>query len=110
MGATLALVDTGGARTMVDEASARALGLEVELATPEKKFGAFWGPDSVPRDYLGRVRGPVSIKFADGLELTIPEIKVIASGETQPLVLLGTDLLADGRKSWNFHSVGVSGG
>jgi predicted aspartyl protease len=37
------ILDSGGARTMVDKETAKALGLNVEWATPEKSFGSFSG-------------------------------------------------------------------
>lgn len=56
---TEAIVDTGGARTMLDASLATTLGLKVEVAGPGKWFGSFWGPSAKPIPYYGRVAGPV---------------------------------------------------
>lgn len=56
-----AIVDTGGARSMLDYDTAVALGLEVELSGGDKNFGSFWGPSGDPISYFGRVRGPVTV-------------------------------------------------
>jgi predicted aspartyl protease len=39
-----ALIDTGGARCMIDVDTAKKLGLEVEIATKEKNWGSYFGP------------------------------------------------------------------
>jgi predicted aspartyl protease len=39
-----ALIDTGGARCMIDIETANKLGLEVEVATKEKNWGSYFGP------------------------------------------------------------------
>lgn len=56
-----AIVDTGGARSMIDYESAKSLGLDVELANEERSFGSFWGPAGDPVSYYGRVKGPVDV-------------------------------------------------
>lgn len=56
---TEAIVDTGGARTMLDASLAKELGLKVEVAGPGKWFGSFWGPSAQPIPYYGRVAGPI---------------------------------------------------
>lgn len=56
-----AIVDTGGAKTMIDHESAKALGLNIELAGDGRSFGSFWGPSGSPVEYYGRVKGPVEI-------------------------------------------------
>lgn len=72
-----AIVDTGGARSMIDYESAKALGLNIELASKERSFGSFWGPSGEPIEYFGRVKGPVEVQFADGISFRLPEIKLI---------------------------------
>jgi hypothetical protein len=63
-----ALIDTCGAKSIIDRATAEALGMEIEVATKEKHFGSLFGPGEngqQPRstyDY-GRVEGPVDITF-----------------------------------------------
>ncbi len=59
-----ALFDTCGARSMIDRATAEALGFKIEVATKDKHFGSFFGPGSHgenPRStyYYGRVKGPI---------------------------------------------------
>lgn len=54
-----AVIDTGGARSMIDYNTALALKLDIELASGSQSFGSFWGPSSEPISYFGRVRGPV---------------------------------------------------
>jgi hypothetical protein len=56
-----AILDTGAARTMIDETTATQMGLDIEVATPEKSFGSFWGPSGPEAKYYGRVKGPVYI-------------------------------------------------
>ena len=56
------IVDTGACRTMMDVATARSLGMSIEVRDPDahpKKapFGRFFGPDSNVRPYDGRSRG-----------------------------------------------------
>ena len=56
-----AIVDTGGARSIINEHTARELGLHVELAKATRGHGAFWGPGATPIKYYGIVPGPVHI-------------------------------------------------
>ena len=72
-----AIVDTGGARTMMDVTVAEKLGLPVERATKGRKFGSFWGPGSKEVYYYGKVRGPVRIQVSEAVSYTINKIKVL---------------------------------
>lgn len=74
---TDAIVDTGGARTMLDANLARRLQLPVEVAGPGRWFGSFWGPSADPIPYYGRIPGPVQIRFSAKVVFTLPEVKVI---------------------------------
>lgn len=103
---TEAIVDTGGARTMLDASLAQRLGLPVEIAGPGKWFGSFWGPSASPIPYYGRVAGPIQVKFSGNVSFTLPEIKVIKHGE--PLALIGTDILGRATSGWAFSSVGIN--
>ena len=58
------MLDTAGARTMIDLKTANMLGLEVEVATAERYFGCFYSASAVPTPYAGRVKGPVTIRFS----------------------------------------------
>lgn len=70
-------MDTGGARSMIDHESAKALGLNIELADGNKSFGSFWGPSGEPINYFGRVKGPVDVNFAEDISFRLPELKLI---------------------------------
>ena len=53
------IVDTGAFRTMMDIATARTLGIELEERDPDDHprkapFGRFFGPDCAPHPYEGR--------------------------------------------------------
>jgi hypothetical protein len=55
------MLDSGGARTMIDLQTAEMLGLDVERTTASKYFGCFYSASAVPTPYAGRVRGPVTL-------------------------------------------------
>lgn len=100
-----AIVDTGGARSMIDYETAKALGLDIELADANKSFGSFWGPSGSPCEYFGRVKGPVELRFSSDVAFRLPELKIIKHSE--PLVLVGTDILMRSRGGWTFTYVGI---
>lgn len=102
-----AILDTGGARSMVDLETAKAMKLDVEKATRKVNFGSFIGPNGRPTYYYGRVKGPITFKFGGDVELTLQELKIIRHEE--PLVLVGTDLLMgwEGDATCKFCFVGV---
>lgn len=85
------LLDTAGARTMIDLQTAELVGLPVERTTPSKYFGSFISATAVPTPYAGRVKGPISLRFSANVEINIKEMKVIDYPE--PLVLIGSDVL-----------------
>lgn len=63
-----ALIDTCGAKSMIDRSTAEALGLPIEVATKDKHFGSFFGPGGNGQRarstyYYGRVKGPIQITF-----------------------------------------------
>lgn len=90
-GVVEAMLDTGGARSMIDLQTAEMLGLPIERTTSSKYFGCFYSASAVPTPYAGRVKGPVEVRFSDKVVFTMKEMKVIHYPE--PLVLIGTDLL-----------------
>lgn len=106
------VVDTGGARTMMDLNTAVLMGLDVEQVPLEKQrgleyypFGYYVGPGGLPVPYAGRIRGPFGIKFSPRVEMTFPEMRVIAAND--PLILIGTDVMKNlNRGSWRFLNVG----
>ncbi len=53
------ILDTGGARSMVEAGLARELGLKVEKASKNNIAGCFWGPNGKKMYYYGKVRGPI---------------------------------------------------
>jgi hypothetical protein len=104
-GVVEAIVDTGGSRCMIDLKTATKLGLPIEVATPQKHFGSFYGPNGVSTPYYGRVKGPVRIDVGPDVYLSVPDIKVVQHKD--PLVLLGTDVLVNSWNDWVFHYVGI---
>lgn len=72
-----AIIDTGGARSMIDYETAKALGLNIQLADATQSFGSFWGPSGAPCEYFGRVKGPVEIRFSSDVSFRLPELKII---------------------------------
>jgi hypothetical protein len=100
------IVDTGGARTMVDKTVARELGLPIERATRRRKFGSYWGPGGKETYYWGRIPGPIEIRLSDKVKYKFNEIKIIEHCE--PIFLVGTDTLVDDEASdWRFCWVGL---
>ncbi len=105
----LAIIDTGGARTMIDRKAAEKLNLPIDKATRKHKYGSFWGPGGVQTWYYGRIAGPIKLQVAENVILELGEIKVLEHGE--PLFLIGTDSLSEnlgsGNSAWRFCWVGL---
>ena len=99
------MLDTCGAKSMIDRKTAEELGFEVELATKSKHFGSFYGPGGKVVYYYGRIRGPIEVWLSSEVKLVAPEIKVV--DHCEPLVLLGTDVLTHNNTEWNFCYVGL---
>ena len=101
-----ALVDSAGAKSMIDLKSAEMASLPLVRSTKERPLGWYYGPSGDPVAYAGIVQGPVRLLFAKDVFITVPELKVVHSKE--PLVLIGTDAMsaepADG--GWKFAHVG----
>lgn len=55
-----ALMDTGGARSVIDKHTVAKMGLSIEKVD----CGSFWGLGAGPVPYLGRVAGPVRVQFS----------------------------------------------
>ena len=72
-----AMLDTAGARTMMDLKTAELLGLDVEKTTASKYFGSFISASAVPTPNAGRITGPVELQFSDNVKFHLKEIKVI---------------------------------
>jgi hypothetical protein len=90
---------------MIDETTATQLGLQIEVATPAKNFGSFWGPSGPEALYYGRIKGPVYLTVGPNIHLVAHEIKV--TKQLEPLFLIGTDVLSDSNNAWRFISVGI---
>lgn len=100
-----AIVDSGGARSLIDSRTARLLGLTWEEAK-NGEAGLFWGPGGEPTPYKGLVRGPVKLQFGQGVTVELDALRVIAHRE--PLVLLGGDFMAPrAGTAWRFQSLGI---
>ena len=101
------MLDTAGARTMIDMETANKLGLPVEKVSSTKYFGSFYSASGVPTPYAGRVRGPVRLQFSESVTFTLREMKVINYPES--LILIGTDLLgSSSAEGYTFAYVGVN--
>ena len=101
---TEALGDTGGARSLIDLDSAHAMGLQVHHARGSE-YGTFYGPGGREQAYLGVVKGPIPLRFSADVVVYLCELKVIA--HTEPLVLIGADVLSAGHVGWSFRYIGV---
>ena len=99
-----AIIDTGGARSLIDLDTAKALKLDIELAK-KNDMGCFWGPGGEVMGYAGRVKGPIKFQLSKNVYLEAPELKLIKHAE--PLLIIGTDVLVTSTNDWRFVSVGI---
>ena len=86
------IVDTGGARTMLDRGSAEAAGLKITPPGDGVEVGGYYGPsggDIIP--YAGIVAGPVQLRFSSDVVVTLGELKVLNASD--PIVLVGADAM-----------------
>jgi hypothetical protein len=101
------MLDPGGARTMIDKATAIALGLNIDWADGNKCFGTFSGISATASKYLGIARGPIELRFGEGVVFFLSELKVFDYPD--PIVLVGTDLLGHSSKGpCTFAYLGVN--
>ena len=96
--------DTGATRSLMDLETARRVGLQIEVAHGSE-FGTYFGPGSKERPYAGRVVGPVVLRFGKEVQLELRELKLIHHSE--PLLLIGADVLCGGRAGWTYRAMGV---
>ena len=96
--------DTGATRTLMDIATARQVGLPIQVARGSE-FGTYFGPGSKEKPYAGRILGPVVLRFGRDVTLELKEIKLIHHAE--PLLLIGADVLCGGRDGWTYRAMGV---
>ena len=102
------LLDTGGGRTMMDLASACKMGLSVQLTDKEVHFGSWSGPGDKPQHYVGRVPGPILVRFDQYVVVPLAEIKLIETAE--PLIIMGSDFMAPPavQKGWRLRDIGYN--
>ena len=85
-----AVINTGGSKCLIDADSAEQYGLEVTVGDA----GYFWGPSNKAEPYYGNVEGPVTLQFNEDLKMVLPELKVVQGTRTDPLFIVGTDMMA----------------
>lgn len=102
------MIDTGGARTMVDRNTALTLGLNVRWSKDNPGIaGTFSGVSGNTMEYLGVAVGPIKLQFSDRVVLHLDEIKVFDYPE--PIILVGTDLLGHTAAApYTFSYVGIN--
>ena len=90
---------------MMDLASARKIGLTVQLTDKEVHFGSWSGPGDKPQYYVGRVPGPILVPFDQYVVVPLAETKLIEMAE--PLIIMGSDFMAPPvvQKGWQFHGI-----
>lgn len=101
-----ALMDTGGACSIMDLDFAQRMGLNVRVQT-QAEFGMFTVPGRTsPVPYAGCVEGPVALRFSEEVALTLPFIRLVNHG--RPLCIIGADALCEGalEGSWEFVGMG----
>ena len=81
-----ALLDTSGAKMMIDEATAMLAKLPIIQASKERDFGWFYGSSVEATHYVGIVEGPVHLKFSRDISITLPGMKIVKS--KKPIVLI----------------------
>ena len=69
------------------------------------EFCTFYGPGGKEQAYLGVVKGPIPLRFSADMVVYLRELKVIQ--HTEPLVLIGADMLSAGLAGWSFRYIGV---
>ena len=103
------LLDTSGAKTMIDLGTERKAGLPLVHPTKERHLGFFYGPSGEPTAYAAVVEGPVHLRCGSDVVLAIPELKVVHNKD--PIILLGTDVMkanpSEKLGGWGFHYVGL---
>ena len=109
---TECIIDTGGARTMLDKATASAAGLSITLPGEGVEVGGYYQPSGGDIIYYhGVVQGPVQLRFSEDVVISIGELKVLES--TDPMILIGADAMAAPLQArcpgWQFLHIGYGG-
>ena len=105
-----AILNTGGAKTIVSHDLAHDLDWEIETPPKGKSFGSYLGLGEKPTQYFSRILGPVGIRFGPDILVNVREIKVMEHAD--PLFLIGADVLSrgSGGKNTCFNSIRALGG
>ena len=106
---TEAIMDTGGARCMMDAATAVKLGVPY-IPAHDREFGTFIGVGGQPTAYKGVSDGAVQLRFSGGVVMYCPRVKII--NHADPLFIVGADVLHAGRAPhvWDWRSIGAEPG
>ena len=90
---TECIIDTGGACTMLDKATASAAGLSITLPGEGVEVGGYYRPSVGDIIYYhGVVQGPVQLRFSEDVVISIGELKVLESMDH--IILIGADAMA----------------
>ncbi len=103
---TLAIVDTGAHRTVMDTKMAAVLGLQVRRAP--SNYGRFSVPGSdAVHAYVGVLAGETVLQLSGRVLARVNNLRVIE--HPRPFFLLGADILRGGRPTdqWNFTGLKV---
>ena len=105
-----AILDTGGAKTIISCDLACNLNWEVETPPEGKSFGSYLGLGGKPSRYFGCIPGPMGIRFGPYIVVNVQEIKLVE--HVDPLFLKGADILCGGSRGQNtcFNSIQKLGG
>ena len=97
----IALVDSGGNKSMMDVHLAEKLSFKYHQARGAK-FGKFVTLGGKIAPYFGLIKGPNPLRFAGDIVIMLWYLKLVDHGE--PLFLISTDILHGGRPLhvWNF--------
>ena len=89
-----AMIDTCGAKSMIDRKTAEELKLDIQQASSKRHFGSYSGVGAEQGAYYyGRIQGPLEIHLSGEVTLILDELKVVDHFE--PLLLIGTDVLSE---------------
>ena len=93
---TVAIIDTGCQRTVIDSKMATTLGLPVTKALGQE-FGTYLGCGGELKGYAGVIASPLTVKLSSAVSFVLHDVRVF--DHQYPLFLLGADLLKMGKAS-----------